>query len=74
MPLTEESLANIPSSAFEWPLDLPSPSLVVYLAVSTDVRLQRGPSQPVDVNALRRLSAQDSFRQVSDTAFPPLKP
>ena len=74
MPLTEESLANIPSSAFEWPLDLPSPSLVVYLAVSTDVRLQRGPSQPVDMNALRRLREQDSFRQVSDTAVSPPKP
>ena len=65
MPMTEEGLANIPSSAFEWPLDLPSPSLVVYLAVSTDIRLQRGPSSTVDSSAMRHLSAQDSFRQVN---------
>ena len=69
MPITEEGLAHIPSSAFEWPLDLPSPSLVVYLAVGTDIRLQRGPSQPVDTNDLRHLNAQDSFRQVSHNAM-----
>lgn len=63
-PINEETLASIPSSAFEWPLDLPSPSLVVFLAVSTEIRLQRGPSPQLNETSLRSLSAQDSFRQV----------
>jgi len=33
--------ADVPQSAFDWPVDLPLPDLVVYLAVSTEQRMRR---------------------------------
>lgn len=34
-------LASLPRSAFEWPLDLPIPHLVMFLTLTTAVRMQR---------------------------------
>lgn len=42
--LCDEALGDLdsmPSSAFAWPIDLPVPDLVVYLAVSTEQRMRR---------------------------------
>jgi len=38
---TIQEVEELPLSAFDWPLDLPQPSLVVYLLVSTEVRIRR---------------------------------
>lgn len=38
---TLEEINNLPVSAFDWPLDLPKPHLVIYLLTATDIRLRR---------------------------------
>jgi thymidylate kinase len=69
MPLNEQDLQLLPSSAFEWPLDLPSPSLVIFLAVPTEVRLKRGGPRPTpspcDEQSIANAIIRDAFRQVS---------
>lgn len=47
----EAELANLPSSAFEWPTDLPIPSLVIFLAASSEVRASRRRASLVSLNA-----------------------
>lgn len=70
MLLKEEDLNTLPCSAFEWPLDLPMPTLVVFLAVSTDVRKKRLPKasrkshSSLTSRSVDRLLAQDAFKQV----------
>ena len=36
-----EDLTSLPSSVFDWPVDLPVPDLVIYLAVTSEQRLRR---------------------------------
>lgn len=53
---TLEEIDNLPVSAFDWPLDLPKPNLVVYLLTSTDIRLGRRRKVDHAVNTSERYS------------------
>jgi len=39
--VSEGDIKGLPTTAFEWPIDLPIPALVIYLQVSSEARLRR---------------------------------